>query len=85
MSTLERDCQIVGVIRPIATIEFHDTEDFNKANAHLIASAPELLEACKIGIVFSEALRRKTPTLWNDSDESDLNKMKQAIAKAEGK
>lgn len=45
-ATLSKEC-IKDVELPIATIEFHRSFEMNEANARLIASAPELLEACK--------------------------------------
>lgn len=45
------------------------------ANAHLIAAAPELLEACKMALSF-----------WKEGKTGDFTfYLKQAIAKAEGK
>ena len=68
------------------------SKEENNANALLIASAPELLEACKVGL--------KEMELWATLDECDcppeghicglprlkinIVKAKQAIAKAEG-
>lgn len=46
MATLEKDC-MPGVELSIATIEFHRGKEMDEANARLIASAPDLLEACK--------------------------------------
>jgi len=76
-ATLEKDC-ISGVEFTIANIEFHRGEGINKANAQLIASAPELLEACKL--LTSELVNgQNVPSL------SCMEKIRQAIAKAEGK
>ena len=55
------------------------SDEIPKANAHLIAAAPDLLEACKMVIEFS-----------NDNNihrflEIAIPKIEQAIAKAEGK
>lgn len=54
----------------------------NLANAHLIASAPELLEACRLAVVDYE--------YQNDGyaprpDAPVIKALKQAIAKAEGR
>ena len=57
-----------------------------KPNAYLIASAPELLEACKFAILFVKSYRKngQGTVLWNKSDENDFQKMRQAIKKAKG-
>lgn len=60
----------------------HGNEDVGRANAQLIASAPELLEACRLAVVDYEyqnegyAPRPDTPV---------IKALKQAISKAEGK
>ncbi len=54
-------------------------EEEQAANARLIASAPELLEACK----FAEKTFRKVSTPEEEIDALELLRM--AIAKAEGK
>lgn len=57
----------------------------NKANAHLVAAAPELLEACNVALA---SLRATSCTCNDDRDClrcTTLRKIKQAIAKAEGK
>ena len=53
-------------------------ENQGVANAHLIASAPELLEACKLALMYLEE---------NDCGEDTryLRPIEQAITKAEGK
>jgi hypothetical protein len=56
----------------------------NEANAHLIASAPELLKACKEALRPIEENRQGKMICEGELDEVwDL--IKQAIAKAEGK
>lgn len=52
------------------------TQEEAEANAHLIASAPELLEACQF--VLQE---------WNEPEAvpEALDRLRKAIAKAEGK
>ncbi|HFO0796408.1 TPA: hypothetical protein ACHINJ_002806 [Enterobacter roggenkampii] len=39
------DDQSYGMILPVAWVEFDGNDEFQKANANLIAAAPELLEA----------------------------------------
>lgn len=54
-----------------------DSED-NEANARLIATAPDLLEACKEALIDLEFLKDYIPRGSNS-----IKKLKQAIAKAE--
>ena len=56
-----------------------DTLETCKANARLIAAAPELLEACK------EALELPIDPIDEIGTSSILTKIQQVIAKAEGK
>jgi hypothetical protein len=57
---------------PVAIITVH-----NRANAQLIASAPELLEACKRIKIFMES------TLCDEEDRPVYDMLNQAIKKAE--
>ena len=52
-----------------------DTSGISEANARLIASAPELLEACK----------KCYSLLFNGIKQDLVKELKQVIAKAEGK
>ena len=54
----------------------HGDEHYRVANAHLIAAAPELLEACKDAIFVLETLSPKSAALIS---------CRAAIAKAEGR
>lgn len=56
-------------------------EHISKANARLIASAPELLEACKLAVSLLSEIREDEGGHKAMTDFS----LKQAIAKAEGK
>lgn len=59
--------------------------DNAKANAEHIVKCvnchDELLEACKIAEIFARGLKQISP-IWNKSDDADLNRIRQAIAKA---
>jgi len=70
--------------REIGILYYKPMFEEAQANASLIAAAPDLLEACKIASSLLPGPQthnyHKGPTL-ND----DLNRIKQAIAKAEGK
>ena len=58
---------------------------YNHANAHLIAAAPDLLEACKIA---ANNLRDEVNGLRDESEEDwdyEIETLEQAINKAEGK
>ena len=62
-------------------------EEENQANAKLIASAPELLEACKTVVKIGEKAKREKgydnePGIWLEHIEA-IRKMQKAIAKAE--
>lgn len=61
-------------------------QDEGEHNAHLIAAAPELLEALKNNLQFAEACHRMTDDkLMREAIGSDIIKARKAIAKAEGK
>lgn len=66
---------------PIAKVFEEIGRETAEANARLIASAPELLEACKEAILFLESLGNESePDFCFDI----YNKLEQAISKAEG-
>jgi len=54
----------------------------NEANARLIAAAPELLEALKIGI---ETMLNGPERILRQDEQEAIMKMRTAIAKAEGR
>ena len=69
-----------------------------KANAHLIATSPELLEACQAGIIYSKAIEscandpeKMASFCTAEGDTLDelyfnwINRCDKAIAQAEGK
>ena len=71
------DNKDMGAFSGIAIVAFHDdAEGETKANARLIAAAPELLEALKQAVA------------WMDGERTPINALVNArkiIAKAEGK
>ena len=74
--------------RSICAMGFSTYKEYNdqpemKANARLIAAAPELLEACKEQMRVIETMGNKTGC-WPINDDN-LQMAKAAIAKAEGK
>lgn len=71
---------IVGVdlnqpLKSLTICKIYGNDKETQANAHLIASAPELLEACK------SALSSLLDADWKDNS---LDLLRQAITKAEG-
>ncbi len=62
-------------------------DEIGQANARLIAAAPDLLEACKISLIFTLALKGSmidpTPEMIETVNEH-ITFLKQAIAKAKG-
>lgn len=56
-------------------------QEDGEANAHLIAAAPELMDACQRALVFMQG---DQPAPWN-SVNAVMAILKKAIAKAEGR
>lgn len=81
---LERDCK-PGATLKIASLILFRTPEINEANAHLIVSAPELLEVCK------EIVKEWENPLNNANPEGFVNRLaekihtaRRVIEKAEG-
>ena len=67
----------------MALMHVHKPADF--ANAHLIAAAPDLLAACKLALPWVSAGIDYTGCTAKDPYGADLEELRAAIAKAEGK
>ena len=71
--------------QPIATCQPRDINerayDINRANARLIAAAPELLEQCKL---FEKHLRVEAAMPWGFDEREMRDKLREVIAKVEG-
>ncbi|WP_272658829.1 hypothetical protein [Providencia sp. PROV148] len=65
------------MVASVYPMHYENAEEM-KANAHLIAAAPELLEA------LIEMQRNGRKQGWNDAYESSMEKTRLAIAKALG-
>lgn len=74
------DDQSYGMILPVAWVEFDGNDAFQKANANLIAAAPDLLEALQIAENSMSAGRNVTYTELYGA----INKARAAISKALG-
>lgn len=70
--------QCYGMIFPIAWVEFDGNQEYQQANANLIAAAPELLEALQRMV--SKAHKQN----WNDAYPEELQSAQAAINKALG-
>ena len=67
-------------------INMEDTGPNDNPDAHLIAAAPELLEACKDALKTLEALMlEEDPQASTQMEWEGLNYLREAIAKAEGR
>ncbi|MGV6984672.1 hypothetical protein [Providencia hangzhouensis] len=75
-----KDTQIIRCANEsaVAHLSYSREKCIAEANAHLIAAAPELLEA------LIEMQRNGHKQGWNDSYESSMEKTRLAIAKALG-
>ncbi len=71
---------IIGNLYQIATVQY---DDFEHANARLIAAAPELLAACKA--IWSDWRNHHQLDDPDWEGQSTLNLVRSAIAKAEGR
>lgn len=77
----------LGMVPTIARLGLVDPhEEAVKANARLIAAAPELLEALKLAAdQLDEVVDMNNPANWLDNSKATLEFLHQAIAKAEGR
>lgn len=66
-------------ITSVAHTDGLENEDLDEANARLIAAAPEMLQALKRAVSMLQAVGMPA-----DAIPQDLEKMEDAIAKAEG-
>ncbi|MDU4128665.1 hypothetical protein [Pantoea sp.] len=75
---IKDDDQSNGMILPVAWVEFDGKPGHHKANANLIAAAPELLEALQA--MLNKAYKQN----WNDQYPDEVDAAQSAIAKALG-
>lgn len=73
------DDQSYGMILPVAWVEFNGKPKHQEADANLIASAPELLQALQS--MLSKAYKQN----WNDNYPEEVEAAQAAISKALGK
>jgi hypothetical protein len=76
--TSKEDDQSYGMMMQVAYVERYDWPENACANARLISSAPDLLEALE-GMV-----RKAQKQNWNDNYPAELSAAYAAIAKARG-
>ena len=76
---------------PIAPANaYADTPEEAQANAHLIAAAPDLLQACLCALADLEGLREEGVFYWDDENDEEekppqietIEELEKAIAKA---
>lgn len=77
------DVDVVDSNGLLVAVPAGQPKENRRANAHLIASAPELLEACKQFLSYAD--NGKHPHLMAYANTIAGEKMRQAIAKAEGR
>lgn len=83
-----RRCEFAGSQVSIATIDFHRTAKINEANAQLIVSAPELLEACKAFMKewdSPKSDRNPKKFVNNLFHNGVVNQIRMAVKESEGK
>ena len=87
---VSRDDELIAQIDPVHEDDisvYQRSPKEARANARLIASAPELLEACKkVEIIYAEyaALKPTIPSYTSDLVMQSISSIRQAIVKAEG-
>ncbi len=89
---VNEDRKIIANLQPVARSDQKTSFDESEANANLIAAAPEtkrqrddLLEACKIGLAYTERSNSCTQPdcLVCKRTKEDIEKIKNAIAQTE--
>ena len=80
--TSKEDDQSFGMLLPVAYVEGSDWPDLAYANAHLIAAAPELLEALRGMLALDEEHHQRGHC--DDDVCAEVRKALAAIAKATG-
>jgi len=78
------DDQSYGMILPVAWVEFDGNDEFQKANANLIAAAPDLLEALQDMLSGWKHIRAMHGDLYGIGWDRAQDKAQAAISKALG-